>query len=391
MKKYVFFCVTCLFIISSFIIENSEPAPKPDIASITISNKINEIITGEHHQFEATFSPFDAEAPENYTWRSSNTSIATINSAGLFTAIDEGEVTISLTSVVSRKKGTIELSDEMTITVYPVEIEGIVLDKESLEMINGSTTTLTVSFLPADAKPKDIEWSSSNNLIATVADGVITAHNSSDNVVIITAKVKGTDIEARCNVKVNPIVLSSIRFDTVDPLRWDTLEINLSTPTQLIFVPDNAENKNVIYTSSDSLIATVNANGVITGVSKGRATVTATSHTGGFTANYRVDVVTVADLVTVTVEKVYVTAGVKINAILTNRSSQPVFILNFKLMWGMLNVYHNQEKHIDIKRTLDPFDSYMVESVDFEGLTNPWAQFTIEYKENEYQCIKSIQ
>ncbi|WP_312130154.1 phage major tail protein, TP901-1 family [Lysinibacillus capsici] len=49
-------------------------------------------------------------------------------------------------------------------------------------------------------------------------------------------------------------------------------------------VPVNATNKSVTFTSSDEAIATVNAQGVVTGVADGSATITATTVDGGFTA-----------------------------------------------------------------------------------------------------------
>ena len=388
MKKYVFFCVVFLFIISSCTSESSEPGKKPDIDAIAIQNKISEIAVGGEHQFEASFSPMEAEAPENYTWKSSNTSIATINSTGLFTAIDEGVVNITMTSVVPRKKSTIELSDEMTITVFPIEIEQILLDKESLEMVDGSTAILTASFLPTDAKPREIEWYSSDSLTVKVINGEVTALKT--GYAIITAKVKGSNIEASCWVTVNPIVLSSIYFDTEDPLKWDTLEVEQTRTTQLIFVPDNAENKNVNYTSSNPSIATVDANGVITGVSKGRATIQATPQIGDLIADYRVEVVIVPDLVTVSVEKESFTVGAGssgvINATLTNHSSQSVFIQRFRLLDQRNDIHKNEL----IEETLEPSQSHVVKSVQFANAIQPRAVFTIVYEGNVYQCIKSI-
>lgn len=55
-------------------------------------------------------------------------------------------------------------------------------------------------------------------------------------------------------------------------------------------VPVNATNKAVTFTSSDNSIATVNAQGVVTGVAEGSATITATTVDGGFTATTAVTV-----------------------------------------------------------------------------------------------------
>jgi len=390
MKKYVFFCFVFSYIVSSCAIEITKPGEIPFVDSIVISNKKSEFIVGDQHVFDVAYFPFDATPPEMYTWFSSDSAIASINQNGLFTANDEGEVNIRLTSVVPRKKGTIELSDEMTITVFPIEIEQIMLNKESLEMLNRSSTTLTYSFIPANVKPKEVEWTSGNHSIATVTDGVVTAHSAGN--AIITVKVKGSNIEASCLVKVNPIVLTSIRFDTDNPLRWDTLEVKYSIIPGLIFVPDSAENKTVTYASSNSSIATVNANGVITGVSSGRAFITATSVVGGLRAEYRVQVLTVPELVKVSVEKIesYNNAGAfsgVINATLTNHSSKPVLIKLFRV----LDRYNNIYLSYPINETLEPSESYEIKLIQLVGAERPEAVFTIQYESQDYRRAALIE
>ena len=397
MKKYLFFCVAFLFVISSCAFESFEPGKKPDVDAITIHNKISEIIAGRQHQFEATFSPLEANEPESYTWKSSNTSVATINSAGLFTAIDEGVVSITLTSEAPRKKGYIELSDEITITVLPIEIEEIELDNDYLEILNGTTETLTPSIMPTNAKPKEIEWLSNDHSVATVADGVVTAHSA--GYAIITVKVKDTDIQASCQVRVTPIVLSSIRFETT----VIQLEERYTQETVLIFVPDNAENKDVAYTSSDLSIASFlqTSEGVVikaesNGVEDtdketgpGFATITATSIEGGHNAVCSVYVYSVPDLVTVSIEKEAFAGGSvasgKITATLTNNSSKSVFVKDFRVMERPNQYISNIHKAIQIGETLDPSDSYIEESVTFVNVSGPQAEFTIIYEGKEYK------
>ena len=392
MKKYGLLCVAFLYVISSCTVDVVGPERKPDIDSIVISNKISDIIVGRQYQFEPTFFPSLAEEPESYTWFSSDTSVATIDPTGLLTAMDEGEVHIMLTSVVPRKNGVIELSDGMTITVLPVEIEQIRLNRDSLTIVNGSTATLTVvEFLPEDAKPGEVEWSSSNALVVTVVDGVVTAHSTGH--AVITAKVKSSDIEATCKVTVNPIVLSRIDFDTQDPSKWDTLEIKTTRATQLIFTPDNAENKNVTYRSFQDSVATVNAVGVITGVSKGRATIRATSEVGGFITDYRVEVFTVPDLVTVWAQISYydyylavgslVFTGEVISSIVYNNSSEPVFLKHVRVLDNRNNIFGIG---ILINETLGPFQSRVEEkTIMFMGATEPRIEYTFDFEGREYK------
>ena len=87
--------------------------------------------------------------------------------------------------------------------------------------------------------------------------------------------------------------------ETPTPVAVTGLSVNPTTLTVAVgdtgsivanVVPVNATNKSVTFTSSDEAIATVNAQGVVTGVAEGSATITATTVDGGFTATTAVTV-----------------------------------------------------------------------------------------------------
>jgi len=386
MNRYLLFGVAFTWLISSCTVEITQIQPVY-IDSIAITHVINEITIGQEHSFGTTYSPYEADTPPVFSWSSSNTSVATIDQNGLLTALDEGEVDVTLTAVVPRKNGTVELSDRITITVNAVQLERIALNRDYLELLNGTSATLTVTFIPENVKPPEIEWLSSNEAVVTVVDGVVTAH-SADNA-IITAKVKGSNIQASCSVKVNPIVLSSIRFEQTDTIK---LEIGATAATTLIFEPENAENKNVIYSSSNPAIATVSANGVITALSNGptgpgQVTITATSDVGGLKATCQVKVFSIPDLVTVSVEKldfVITTNGSSGTIIPTlhNDSSKPIKIIRFRL----LDRFNSYTTSILINETLNAYDSYPVnQEVVFKFVDTPRAEFTIEFEGQEYR------
>lgn len=86
----------------------------------------------------------------------------------------------------------------------PVEVNkstavtGISLDKTEMTLVLGQTGTLTPTVLPEDATDKTVTWSSSDETVATVADGVVTP--VAEGTAIITAKAG--EFTATCNVKV---------------------------------------------------------------------------------------------------------------------------------------------------------------------------------------------
>ena len=392
MKRYESLFLAFIYIISSCAVESSMPGDPTYVNSIAITNKINEIIVGQEYKFEAAYSPSNAEGFDKFTWQSSDNAIAIIDQTGLLEAVEEGEVIIKLTAQVKTKKGMTTKTDEVAIAVMPVHIQSIKLDRENLEILNHSTDTLTVSFVPSNAEPQEIEWMSSNESIVSVDSGIVYAKSVGN--AIITAQVKGTNIKTTCNVKVTPLVVISMQFETEDVI----LESGFTFETKLIIDPDSAENKNVTYTSSNNLIAQVNANGVITGhyyrtdglLGKGpvSATVTATSVATGVKATCNVEVYSVPDLVTMTVEKDALDANylgwIKgyLKPTLHNNSSKPINIVRFRI----LDSQNNYDVSIPVGTVLKAYSSYTIEEwIYFKETDKPRAVFDFEFENIEYR------
>ena len=89
-----------------------------------------------------------------------------------------------------------------------------------------------------------------------------------------------TGLEATCELTVEPILLESISFDNL------TYKIEVGGQKQLnvVFTPENATNKNVIWTSSDPVIAPVDENGVVLGIHQEEYKLRTTSEDGGHVA-----------------------------------------------------------------------------------------------------------
>ena len=71
-------------------------------------------------------------------------------------------------------------------------------------------------------------------------------------------------------------------------LNVPTMALSSGSPTgqlSVTFIPSNASNQNVTWATNNAAVATVNANGLVTRVATGTATITATSVDGGLTAN----------------------------------------------------------------------------------------------------------
>ena len=154
----------------------------------------------------------------------------------------------------------------------PVEIavSSITLSQGTAEMLIGETAQLTATILPQDASDKTIIWASSKKSVATVSsNGLITAIAEGQS--IITASSGGKS--ATCQV-----IVSSGFVDVVS-ISLDKESIDLEEGGSTILVatvkPSDATDKTVVWSSSNTNVATVDQNGAVVAVKEGNATITA--------------------------------------------------------------------------------------------------------------------
>ncbi len=94
------------------------------------------------------------------------------------------------------------------ITVSPIGVESILLDKTAVELKIGETATLTPSILPEDATSPRISWKSEDESIATVDGGIVTGMKEGKTTVTAICQEK----EAKCEVSVAAIRATSIKL-----------------------------------------------------------------------------------------------------------------------------------------------------------------------------------
>ena len=159
-----------------------------------------------------------------------------------------------------------------------VSVTNVSLDKEQTTLAVGDTETLTATVEPSDAD-QTVTWSSDHETVAAVSDsGKITAVAAGTATITATA-TNGTpddlndDITATCTVTVkkNVVAVESITLDK------SSLELTEGETATIIATvkPDNATNKTVTWSSSNASVASVDANGTVTAVAEGSATITA--------------------------------------------------------------------------------------------------------------------
>ena len=243
-------------------------AKKIPVEGVTLDKTELELVEGESTQLTASVSPEDA-SDKSVEWTSSDETVATIDNAGKVTAVAPGTAKITVTT----NEGAKEASCTITVSAKKIPVEEVTLDKNEVEIIKGESAQLTATISPEDATDKSVEWSSSDESIATVDEtGKVTALM----VGTTTIKVKTTDggKEASCNVTVAPIPVAGV---TIEP---SIIEIKEGETVQLkaSVSPEDADQE-VEWTTSDSEIATVDADGLVTAIKPGTVYIAVRSKT----------------------------------------------------------------------------------------------------------------
>ncbi len=182
-----FYQLFFLFIAILFASCSKEPAEIP-VNKISISETTITLKVGQTETLSATVSPDDA-TDKTVTWTSSDNSIASVKD-GVVTAIKLGTATI--TAKAGDKTAT------CSVTVAATPVTNVMLNKTSVELKVGQTETLSATVSPDDATDKTVTWTSSDNSIASVKDGVVTAIKLGT----ATITAKAGDKTATCSVTV---------------------------------------------------------------------------------------------------------------------------------------------------------------------------------------------
>ena len=162
----------------------------------------------------------------------------------------------------------------------PISVTSVTLDSTSFTLVEGDSQTITATVSPSNAENKKVLWSSSNSSVASVKNGSITAIKAGE--ATITAKSDDGGKTATCKVTVKAKVYP-VTGVSLDKTSYELTEGEFFTLTVTV-LPENATNKNVSWSSSDTSVATVTTNGKVTAIKEGQTTITVKTDDGDKTA-----------------------------------------------------------------------------------------------------------
>ena len=214
----------------------------------------------------------------NVTFKSLNEKVATVDANGVVTGVSEGNADI----VITTEEGGFEA--KCTVRVDGIDARGIerVGDKTVTMGLN-QTRQLQVKITPSDTTNKNVQWTSSNNSVATVdSNGVVTSKNSGSTIITATTH---NELKTEFFIEVEtPVTNITLNSNEINLNPGGTFKLDATVN------PSNASNKNIKWISANESIATVDQSGNVTADVAGTTYISAVSADGKVVATCTVNV-----------------------------------------------------------------------------------------------------
>ena len=227
-----------------------------------------------------TYNPSNVTNKTVY-WYTSNSKVATVSEGNIY-AQGVGEATITAISGNNQRLAACKVVVSKPTNV----LTGIKLNQSNVTVNLGEKGWIGATYMPSNADDKVLYWTSSNEKVATINEGVITPVGVGTATLTATSRAGGKT--ATCTVTVkdpNSVSLQSIEMKT-DKIALKQGETGWVGVT---YNPSNVTDKVLTWASSNTDVATV-SEGNIKAVGAGTATLTAKSRDGGKTAKCEVTV-----------------------------------------------------------------------------------------------------
>lgn len=272
MKKLFNLFVIVLMLTHIVGCSSTEEDPVTTLESITLSQSELSMAVGDKYTLTVTTNPQTVEGLQ-LVWTSTDPEVADVDPNGQVTANKAGETVIKVSSGAVSATCTVKVSEG---------VESLEVTPSVAEIEAGGTVTLTATVLPAGADA-EVVWKSSNVDVATVDENGVVTGVAPGNVIIMAEAGGITD---DCMVSVVSVPVESISLDESDI----TIDEGQSWTLHATVMPESADNKSIVWESSDENVAQVSGSGTVVGKRGGEAVITAKA--GNKTAQCHVTVKT---------------------------------------------------------------------------------------------------
>lgn len=265
---------------SNSVSEESEAVIIPEpVTGIEVANDYQHmgLFVGGSGKIRYSVLPSNA-TNTNVTFKSLNEKVAIVDANGVVTGVSEGNADI----VITTEEGGFEA--KCTVRVDGIDARGIerVGDKTVTMGLN-QTRQLQVKITPSDTTNKNVQWTSSNNSVATVdSNGVVISKNSGSTIITATTH-NGLKTEFFIEVE-TPVTNITLNSNEINLNLGGTFKLDATVN------PSNASNKNIKWISANESIATVDQSGNVTADVAGTTYISAVSADGKVVATCTVNV-----------------------------------------------------------------------------------------------------
>lgn len=206
---------------------------------------------------------------EEVIWSSSDNRIATVEN-GLVTGVKAG------TAVITARQTINGIVKTATCTVYvQTSVEQVTLDPKEITLGIGKYETIQASIKPGTLNGVSLKWVSSNEEIVKITETgrlSVTVQGVAGGSAVISAINQDNVVVGFCSVTVlQPVEGMTLSETEVTSRIGNTVQLRAT------ITPDNATNQNVTWKSSNTKVATVSANGLVTMKAAGTASIICTS------------------------------------------------------------------------------------------------------------------
>ncbi len=265
---------------SNSVSEESEAVIIPEsVTGIEVANDYQHmgLFVGGSGKIRYSVLPSNA-TNTNVTFKSLNEKVVIVDANGVVTGVSEGNADI----VITTEEGGFEA--KCTVRVDGIDARGIerVGDKTVTMGLN-QTRQLQVKITPSDTTNKNVQWTSSNNSVATVdSNGVVISKNSGSTIITATTH-NGLKTEFFIEVE-TPVTNITLNSNEINLNPGGTFKLDATVN------PSNASNKNIKWISANESIATVDQSGNVTADVAGTTYISAVSADGKVVATCTVNV-----------------------------------------------------------------------------------------------------
>lgn len=226
---------------------------------------------GKTEQLSVGFTPSNT-TEKTLTYSSNNPAVATVDSKGIVTGIKEGRATITAKTA----NGKTANCNVAVTKGAGIPVTSIRLSTNFIELGVRESATLSASVLPANATDKSLTFIVRDGSVASIdKNGRVTGLRAGETTIDVFS---GNNMKETCTVVVTssevPVGRVELNYTSKN------LKLNESFSLGVQLSPPNATNKSITFASSNTSVASVNANGLVTALRAGKATITATAGNG---------------------------------------------------------------------------------------------------------------